>query len=280
MTLTVEKDILESIEWEERPIVTTDDTVFPKVSLSVVVPAYNCRDRINKTIRHLQDTLTNICSDYELIVVDDGSYDNTAEEVMRAAKKDPKIKVISYAPNKGKGYAVKQGVLISRGKNVVFIDGDSEVKPSVIADYIKVLNEADVVVASKYHPDSNVRAPLLRRFLSKGFHLLVRLTLRIQIKDTQAGLKAGRSDAFKQIFTKVLVKKYAFDAEMLTVSSLLGHRIVEMPIDIDLNSHFKLKEIARMFIDLAGIAYRLRVVKWYQRNLEKERPHYRPIIPI
>lgn len=251
-----------------------------KPEVSIIIPVYNVESHIRTSIEYLQRVLANICNDYEMIVVNDGSLDNTSAVVKEAYLKDARIKLLSYTPNMGKGYAVKQGVLEANGENIVFIDGDCDVKPAVLASYIDALKHADLVVASKYHPDSRVRAPLLRKVLSFGFHCLVRLALGITIMDTQAGLKAGRSRAFKQIFTKVLVKRYAFDAEMLAVASLLGHRMVEMPIDIELNKQFKIKDIVRMFIDLAGIAYRLRILKWYQDNLNNDKPNYRPIIPI
>lgn len=264
----------------ERPVISSLDTKEPSVELSIIVPVYNGEHDIEEVIRHLQDILMQISNNYELIVVNDGSNDNTSFVVKKAALKDARIKLLSYTPNMGKGYAVKQGVLEAKGENIVFVDGSCEIRPAVLASYLDVLKHADLVVASKYHPDSRVRAPLLRKVLSFGFHCLVRLALGITVKDTQAGLKAGRSVAFKQIFTKVLVKRYAFDAEMLTVASLLGHRMVEMPIDIDLNKQFQIREIIRMFFDLAGIAYRLRIIKWYQENLNDDEPKYKPLIPL
>ena len=249
-------------------------------ALSIVVPIYNGEHHIEEIIQYLQRVLRHISDNYELILVNDGSHDNTRSIIKKASLKDSRIELLSYTPNLGKGYAVKQGVLKAKGEIIIFIDGDCDIKPGVLASYLEILEHADLVVASKHHPDSEVRAPFLRKVLSFGFHCLVKMVLRINVRDTQAGLKAGRSAAFKQIFTKVLVKKYAFDAEMLTISRLLGHRIVEMPIDIDLSNHFRIKDIIRMFIDLAGIAYRLRIKKWYQKNLDNERPHYKPIIRI
>jgi len=106
------------------------------------------------------------------------------------------------------------------------------------------------------------------------------VALGITISDTQTGLKAARPHVFKNIFNKVLVKKYAFDAEVLAVASLYNFRIAEMPIDIELKKQFKLRDIARMFLDLAGIAYRLWIIKWYQKHLNEEDRRYRPIISL
>ena len=248
--------------------------------ISVIVPVYNCEHIVARSMEYIQRVLDHLSTDYELIVVDDGSTDNTSHTVKSYCVRDARVKLMSYSPNRGKGYAVKQGVQLSRGEKIVFVDGDMDIKPPLLQSYIDALEESDLVVASKYHPDSRVNAPLLRRILSLGFHSLVRLALRIEITDTQAGLKGGRAKAFRQIFSKVLVKRYAFDAEMLAVASLLNCRIAEMPIDIELNNHFRVNEMIRMFIDIAGVAYRLMVVKWYQRNLDNSDPQYRPIIPI
>ena len=102
----------------------------------------------------------------------------------------------------------------------------------------------------------------------------------MKINDTQVGLKAGKAEAFKKIFTRVLVNKYAFDVEMLAVGNLLGLRIVEMPVQLEINRSFKIKDVVRMFIDILGISYRLRVLKWYQRNMDIETPGYKPLFAL
>jgi len=213
---------------------------------------------------------------YEIIIVDDGSTDGTREEALKAAD-GIHVKVFGYAKNVGKGFAVKYGVEEARGENIILLDSDLEVRAK-LDRYIEALRRYDLVIASKRHPESRVEAPLMRRILSYGFHALVKLLTGVRVSDTQSGLKAGRSRALKRIFRLMSVKRYAFDVEMLTVAQLLNCRVKELPVEIKLGGRFSLREVARMFIDLLGIAYRLRVKRWYQANLNKERPSYKPLI--
>lgn len=216
---------------------------------------------------------------YEIVVVNDGSSDNTRRIVQAISKADNRIRLISYGINMGKGYAIRQGVLHSHGKYVMFMDGDGEISSDVLATYLEGLENADIVIGSKNHPHSQVKAPLSRKLLSKGFQLFVKAALGIKVHDTQVGLKVGRADLFRKIFAHVLVKRYAFDTEMLAIATLLDIRITEMPVRIHLEKSFKKKEIIRMAIDVLGIAFRLKVVKWYQKNMEKQRPFYK-VLPF
>jgi hypothetical protein len=100
----------------------------------------------------------------------------------------------------------------------------------------------------------------------------------VRATDTQAGLKAARSKALYMILPLLSVKKYAFDAELLAVASLLNYRIEELPVFIDLRASFSVRKVFRMLIDLLGIAYRLRIKRWYQKNIVKMSNTYNPII--
>lgn len=215
---------------------------------------------------------------YEIVVVNDGSKDATRSIVRRMASADSTIRLISYSVNMGKGYAVKQGVLHSRGKYVMFLDADGEISTEVLATYLELLASADIVIGSKYHPQSIVKAPFSRRFLSKCFQLFVRLMLKTKVSDTQVGLKMGKGDAFRKIFQKVVVRRYAFDVEMLTVASILGLKVAELPVQINLDKPFSSKEIVRTGLDVIGIAFRLRVINWYQKNMGRQRPYYNSLM--
>ena len=109
--------------------------------------------------------------------------------------------------------------------------------------------------------------PISRRLLSETFNWLVRILTGVPLKDTQSGLKAMKKSAFLNIFPKLAVKRYAFDVELLAVAHLHGLKVVEMPVTIKLNASFKFTDMWHMFVDLLGIAYRLRIVHWYQRQI-------------
>jgi hypothetical protein len=118
----------------------------------------------------------------------------------------------------------------------------------------------------------------MRRFLSLGFNILERLLTGVRATDTQAGLKAARSEALYRVLPLLSVKRYAFDAELLAVASLLGFKITELPVEVNLKATFSFGQVFRMLIDLLGIAYRLRISRWYQENMHAMSATYKPII--
>jgi glycosyltransferase involved in cell wall biosynthesis len=241
-----------------------------QVELSFVIPAFNEEDFIENTLGSIDAFIEEKHLPYEIVVVDDGSLDKTFDNAMRYAKRNNHVKVLTYPQNVGKGYAVRTGFMQAVGNVVVFTDGDMEIDLKNISKYLEALKTGDIVIASKRHSNSCVDSPASRRILSETFNSLVRLLTGIPLKDTQSGLKAMRKSAFIEIFPKLAVKRYAFDVELLAVANLYGLKVVEMPVNIKLNATFKLQNMWHMFVDLLGIAYRLRVVHWYQRQVPKK----------
>jgi glycosyltransferase involved in cell wall biosynthesis len=238
-----------------------------QIELSFVLPAYNEEDRIEITLGTIGNIVTSKNLSYEIVVVDDGSADNTLTKVRDYAIKNGHVRVLTYPQNMGKGHAVKTGFMNANGGIVFFTDSDMEIDLAKISDYIEALKNADIVIASKKHRDSHVQVPLSRKILSGSFNVLVRLLTGVPLKDTQSGLKAMRKSAFVNLFPRLSVKRYAFDVELLAIAALYGLRVAELPVNIKLEAKFKPKEIWCMFIDLLGIAYRLRVLHWYQNSV-------------
>ena len=236
-----------------------------QVELSFVIPAYNEEDSIETALGTLDEVVKNKKLQYEIVVVDDGSKDKTLSKTITYARKNGHVKVISYTKNVGKGYAIKAGFMQATGEAVVFVDSDMDIDLETISSYVQALQRGDIVIASKWHPDSVVDMPLIRRILSHSFNVLVRLLTGAKLKDTQVGLKAMKKSAFADIFPRLCVKRFAFDVELLAVASLYGLKIIEMPTQLRIKSSFRLQEMCKMFVDLLGIAYRLRVIHWYKR---------------
>jgi glycosyltransferase involved in cell wall biosynthesis len=243
----------------------------PRVELSFVLPAYNEGECIEGCLDSLERVVKDVGVRYEVVVVDDGSSDATRLNAVRYAGRNGHVRVVGYGQNAGKGYAVRRGFLESKGRSVVFVDSDLDVGFEQVGAYVEALRHADIVVGSKWHPDSCVNVPLVRRILSCSFSVLVRLLTGVGLRDTQTGLKAVRRRAFLDVFPCLSVKRYAFDVELLTVARLRGLRVVEMPVHVRLQGLFSVREVWRMFVDLLGIAYRLRVRRWYQRVLKQQR---------
>jgi glycosyltransferase involved in cell wall biosynthesis len=241
------------------------------IQVSIIVPVYNQEKNVATSLARIRKVLDSTLLSYEIVVVDDGSLDHTLEVLRKEERADTRI--ISYAPNMGKGYAVKTGILQSRGDIVIFIDGDLDITPDSIKDYVKELENCHLVIASKRHPSSMVDAPASRKLLSRAFNLIVRIGTGIRVKDTQSGLKAGQGNVLRRIFKVMLIKRYAFDVELLAIATSLNLNIQEMPIEISLSKGFKLRDILRMFVDVAAVAYRYRIRHWYQSQLEKIGDH-------
>lgn len=236
----------------------------PKFDLSIVLPAYNEGQEIQETLSHLDFFVKNDGFNYEILVIDDGSIDNTRKCANDYAQRNGHVRVVGYKKNMGKGYALRTGFAHVEGKEIVFVDSDSDIDLRQIKDHVDALKHGDIVIGSKWHPNSVVDMPFVRRFLSRGFNMLVRLLTGVCLQDTQTGLKAIRRSAFKEILPKLCVKRFAFDVELLLLAKLCNLKVIERPVKLKLNGLFSVREIATMLIDLLGIAYRLRIARWYQ----------------
>lgn len=240
------------------------------IYLSIVMPCYNEEKRIYsnslKTLKALQD-ITSI----ELICVNDGSVDNTEMELERAKKADSRIKIVSYKKNEGKGNALKKGVSYAKGGVIAFLDADLELSPRLLLNYLDIMEreEADVVIGSKMHRDSQINYPFHRKILSVGYYLMLKVLFRLNVKDTQTGIKIFKAELLKKVMPKILVKRWAYDIEVLAICKNRGAKIVDAPVVLDFSrgkGRIKLKDITGMFVDTLAIFYRLYILKYYDRE--------------
>jgi glycosyltransferase involved in cell wall biosynthesis len=241
------------------------------------MPAYNEGPRIFDNIVETVRTMEGICQSCELIVVDDGSKDNTHKEAQRAAARYANVKAVRYTNNGGKGNALKYGFRHVTGDLVVFLDADLDLHPQQIKTFLDCMqkNKADVVIGSKRHKLSQIDYPGQRRMLSMGYSLLIKILFNLSVKDTQTGLKLFKRQVLEEVFPKVLVKRYAFDLEVLVNVQHRGYKIVEAPIILNFQrgrfGRIGFKEIKPIAIDTAAIFYRLRILKYYDSPDENER---------
>ena len=233
----------------------------------MILPAYNEEDCIKEVISETAKVLSEVTDKWEIIVVDDGSKDSTFAIAERISKSDKRIRVLSYGKNMGKGFALKYGFEHSRGDLVVFMDADLDLHPRQIKNFIEIMEKenADVVVGSKRHPESRINYPLRRRVLSDAYFLMVKLLFNLNVKDTQVGLKLFKREVLRDVMPRILVKRYAFDVEVLANAVRRGYKIVEAPVELNFKfgSNVNWKEIWRMFVDTLAIAYRMHVRRYY-----------------
>jgi dolichol-phosphate mannosyltransferase len=245
-------------------------------AVSIVLPVYKLGSSITVFVDNAISELGARLPSFELVIVDDGSKDGTLEATR--AIKDPRVRVVGYGDNRGKGEALLYGIRFALGETIIFADGDMQALPVDFQHYLDAVKKYDIAIASKRIPGARVVAGSKRKFLSIGFNGFVRVLLSLPISDTQAGFKIFRGSALKKIIPLISVKRYAFDVELLTVANLLNLKILELPASVILESNFKSKNIGRMFIDVLGIAYRLRIRRWYQANLKVRKNKYEPIL--
>ncbi len=247
-----------------------------KPAVSIVMPVYNLAASITDLVDKAITKFGELLPSFELVIVDDGSTDSTLEKACMI--QDRRVRAVGYKDNRGKGEALLYGFRFATGESIILADGDLQAVPVDLNQYLAATRSCDVAIASKRVPGARVNAGVKRKFLSIGFNTFVRVMLSLPLSDTQAGFKIFRQSALQKIVPLISVKHYAFDVELLTVAKLLKLRIVELPANVKLESNFRNKNIVRMFIDVLGIAYRLRIRHWYQRNLELRRKNYQPIL--
>ncbi|MFC1640610.1 dolichyl-phosphate beta-glucosyltransferase [Patescibacteria group bacterium] len=198
--------------------------------LSVVIPAYNEGERIITTLEHLRSYLKSRKLTGEVLIVDDGSSDNTAEIVQKISQEYPFIKLLQYGDNRGKGYAVRYGMTRAAGKYVLFADADGSTPFKEFDDFRKAFQEGnDVVIGSRYIKGSDVKVkqPILRRILSRIANKIIQIVILWGIKDTQCGFKAFTNEAAKDIFNQVTIDRWGFDMEVLVIARKRGYKVVE-----------------------------------------------------
>ena len=224
------------------------------MKLSIVVPCYNESKDIAKNSEIIRNYLETIKQDYELILVNDGSKDNTKEVI----ESIPGVKALSYEPNRGKGGAVKYGIENATGDYVLFMDADLSTNLEAVKRYIEIAPNYDMVIGSRHAKDSVIKKkqPALRVFIGWCCRKLVNMKFHLHFKDTQCGFKAMRTDIAKKIVSKQVVNNFAFDVEYLYIAKLNNLSIYEMGViwaDDRGSTVSPLKSSIKFFKDLSFI---------------------------
>jgi dolichyl-phosphate beta-glucosyltransferase len=232
------------------------------ISYSIVIPAYNEGARLGATLEKVLGYLRAQGRNAEVIVVDDGSRDNTAELVRGFAARDPALRLVENPGNRGKGYAVRNGMLNARGEVVVFSDADLS---SPIEEMPKLLAAlaagADIAIGSRWlRAELQMqRQSLHRQLFGRVFNLLLRIILGLRFKDTQCGFKAFTRRAAQTILPLQRIERWGFDPEILFLARKFGFRVEEVPVlwghSGDTRIH-PLVDGARMFWEMLRI-------RWY-----------------
>jgi dolichyl-phosphate beta-glucosyltransferase len=230
--------------------------------LSIIIPAYDEAERIPKTLLDIDRRLTKAPYSYEIIVVNDGSRDNTAEVVEKMKKAVRNLKIIDNAENKGKGGVVRQGMLLAGGAVRLFMDADNSTSIDQFDQMIPYFKEGcGVVIGSRAVKGAKLDPPepRWRGLIGKGLNLLVQLLLLPGIWDTQCGFKAFTAEAATRVFEKVRFPGWGFDFEALSLAKRMGYKIAEVPVHWvnDARSHVKFSSGLQFLRDMAKLRWRL-----------------------
>jgi dolichyl-phosphate beta-glucosyltransferase len=202
---------------------------------SIVVPAYNESARLGASLEKILSYIAQQgwSAEVEVIVVNDGSTDNTAEIVRHLAKTNPALRLVENPGNRGKGYSVRNGMLQARGQVVIFSDADLSSPIEEVPKLLQALEGgADIAIGSRWLQAElqTQRQPLHRQLFGRVFNLLLRITLGLQFKDTQCGFKAFQRTAVQKIFPLQRIERWGFDPEILFLARKFGFKVQEVPV--------------------------------------------------
>jgi glycosyltransferase involved in cell wall biosynthesis len=220
------------------------------------------------------------------VPVDDGSGDGTAGELRQMAAAHPMtVRPVLLEHNGGKGAALREGLRHSRGTHILLLDGDLDLDPAMLPAFFEVMQQrvADIVVGSKRHPASEIDYPWQRRLASGVYYGLVTLLVGLPVTDTQTGMKLFRREALQWAFDRMLVKRFAFDVELLAIAHQHGYRVAEAPIRMQFGNKMgalTLSNVRCVMTDTLAIFYRLRILRYYQSVEPVSMPASPPLVSV
>jgi len=238
------------------------------LDLTVVVPYYNPGKLLVPTIERLLSVLDASGATYEVIAVSDGATDGSDRELDEALPGRPQLTNVVLSHNQGKGAALRVGLAKGRGRYLGFIDADGDLDPILLDSFQTMvrLYSPDIILGSKRHPLSEVEYPFLRRVYSWGYQQVVRIGFRLNIRDTQTGIKLVRRDVLSAVLPRMVEKRFAFDLELFVIARRLGYkRFLEAPIRLrhQFTSTVSWRSVYRSLLDTMAIWYRLRILHFY-----------------
>jgi dolichyl-phosphate beta-glucosyltransferase len=232
------------------------------MKLSVILPAYNEQDRIKKTLLDVSQFLQKQSFGYEILVVNDGSKDLTAEVVNNLVSSIPNLRLIDNKENHGKGYVTKQGMLSASGDVRLFMDADNSTKVDEVLKMLPMFEQGyDLVIGSRRISGSviAVHQPWFRDFLGGVFRFIVHILVPVGVTDSQCGFKAFSALAARAVFPKQSIYRWAFDVEVLAIARKFKFKIKEVPVTWvnDTESHVKLGGMIDMLLEVMEVRLNL-----------------------
>ena len=228
-----------------------------RTALTLIFPCYNEAERLPRTLTAYLAHLSRRPGEVEVLVVDDGSTDQTAAVARAIAARDDRVRIIRSQPNHGKGFGVRAGVLEANGELIVFTDADGSYGPGEVARVTAALTDAAVAIGSR--PAGWATGPLGRRLASRLFNRAIRVLLGLPFADTQCGLKGFRRPAALALFGRSRLDGFAFDVEVLFLARRLGLAVSQVPVRAEERDGSKVQLVVDALAMLGDV---LRVRRW------------------
>ena len=264
--MTESKDNTQSPEWDTARAQIGDGM------LSIIMPAYCLGSAIAGNIKRVHDLFSGEIP-FEIIPVDDGSNDNTGDEIETISKELPNVHPVILSDNIGKGAAMRSGFQVCSGSHILLLDGDLDLPPAQVANFFEIMaqKKVDTVIGSKRHPDSKLNYPWHRTLMSDGYYLLIKTLFGLPVRDTQTGIKLFKRQVLEYVFPRMLVKRFAFDLEILSIAHRQGFKVAEAPITMEFHGGLGCahpRTISDILINTLAVFYRLKIIHYYDKPHE------------
>jgi glycosyltransferase involved in cell wall biosynthesis len=230
------------------------------IELSIIVPSYNEELRLPSSLDRIAAYVAGSVRGTEVLVVDDGSQDKTADVAASYAGRIPNLRVLKNGENRGKGYSVRHGMLEAKGEVALFSDADLSAPIEEAEQLLAAMGQYDVAIGSRAMDRSliKVHESAFREFAGIVFNKIVRIVLRLPFVDTQCGFKAFRRERCKIIFAQQRIERFGFDPELLYLARHHGLKAVEIPVRWSHSPATKInmmRDSIQMFLDVLTIRW-------------------------